>query len=57
MLRWLQKHNTPVYMVSFLMMVVSPIWMYFAVRGGQSAWLYFSLAMFILANILLLLVR
>lgn len=57
MLRWLQKHNNPVYMVSFLMMIASPILMYIAVRGGQLALVFFSIAVFILANVLLLLVR
>jgi len=57
MFKWLQQRNNTVYMVSFLMMIVSPILMYFAVKGGQPAWIYFPLAVFILANILLLLVR
>jgi hypothetical protein len=57
MLKWLQQRNNTVYMVSFLMMIVSPILMYCAVKGGQPAWIYFPLAVFILANILLLLVR
>ena len=57
MLRWLQKHNNTVYMVSFLMMILSPIPMYFAVQGGQSVWVCFLLAVFILGNIILLLVR
>jgi hypothetical protein len=57
MLRWLQKHNNTLYLVSFLLMVISPIPMYFAMRAGQSIWGFILLAVFILGNILLLLVR
>jgi hypothetical protein len=57
MLKWLQKRNNSVYMISFLLMLLSPIPMFFAVQGGQSGWVYFLLAVFILGNVLLLLVR
>jgi hypothetical protein len=57
MLGWLQKRTNTVYMVSFLLMLLSPIPMYFAMQSGQSAWVYFLLAAFILGNVLLLLVR
>ena len=57
MLGWLQKRTNTVYMVSFLLMILSPIPMYFAIRGGQAGWAYFLLAVFILGNVLLLLVR
>jgi hypothetical protein len=54
---WLQKNTNTVYMVSFLLMLLSPVPMYFALQGGQSGWAYFLLALFILGNVLLLLVR
>jgi hypothetical protein len=54
---WLQKRTNTVYMVSFLLMLLSPVPMYFALQGGQSGWAYFLLALFILGNVLLLLVR
>ena len=57
MLSWFQKHNNTVYLVSFLLMVLSPIPMYFAMQGGQTVWAYFLLGVFILGNALLLLVR
>ena len=57
MLKWLQKRNNSVYMISFLLMLLSPIPMFFAVQGGQSGWVYFLLAIFIMGNVLLLLVR
>jgi hypothetical protein len=57
MFKWLQQRTNSVYMVSFLLMIVSPALMYLALKGGQPAWVYFPLAVFILANILLLLVR
>jgi hypothetical protein len=53
----LQKNTNTVYMVSFLLMLLSPVPMYFALQGGQSGWAYFLLALFILGNVLLLLVR
>jgi hypothetical protein len=57
MLSWFQKRTNTVYMISFLMMLLSPIPMYFAIQGGQSGWAYVLLAVFILGNVLLLLVR
>jgi len=57
MLKWWQQHSNTVYLISFVIMIVSPVLMYIAVKGGQPAWIVVSLAGFILANILLLLVR
>ena len=57
MLGWLQKRTNTVYMVSFLLMLLSPILMYFAMQAGQSGWVYFLLAVFIFGNVLLLLAR
>ena len=57
MLGWMQKRTNKVHMVSFLLMLLSPVPMYFALQGGQPGWAYFLLALFILGNVLLLLVR
>ncbi len=57
MLKWWQQRSHAVYLVSFVIMMVSPVLMYIAVKGGQPAWMVVSLAGFILANLLLLLVR
>lgn len=57
MMRWLQTRSNTVQLISFLLMILSPIPMYFAVQSGQSGWLYFFLGLFILGNVLVLLVR
>jgi hypothetical protein len=57
MMRWLQSRSNKVQLISFLLMILSPIPMFFAVRGGQSGWLYFLIGLFILGNVLVLLVR
>ena len=57
MLSWMQKNNKTVYLIAFLIMIISPILMYFAVRSGQLGWLYFPLSVFVLGNIILLFVR
>jgi hypothetical protein len=57
MIRWLQQRSNKVQLIAFLLMLLSPIPMYFAVQGGPVGWLYFLLGLFILGNVLVLLVR
>lgn len=57
MMRWLQSRSNTVQLISFLLMILSPIPMYLAVQSGQSGWLYLLLALFILGNVLVLLVK
>jgi hypothetical protein len=57
MLRWLQKRNQTIYLISFLLMLLSPIPMFFALQSGQTGLAGFLLALFVLGNIILLFVR
>ena len=57
MIRWLQARSNKVQLISFLLMLIPPVPMYFAVQNGQNGWVIFMMAMFILGNFLILLVR
>ena len=57
MIRWLQARSNKVQLISFLLMLIPPVPMYFAVQSGQYGLLILMMVLFTLGNILILLVR
>jgi hypothetical protein len=60
--KWLQPYAYAAHVAAFLIMLVTPVWMYIAVQQATAAqraeaWIYPPLALFILANLLELLIQ
>ena len=53
----LRKHSSEAYLVAFLLMVVPPIPLYYAARGGAIGWIWGLLALIVLGNLLVLFIR
>ncbi len=54
MKNWLQKHAFAVNLLAFLLMILPPLPMYFALQAGNVPWVYVLLALVILGNLLIL---
>ena len=52
----LTKHKFQLYLVAFLMMVIPPVPMYFAIANGSTPLVYSLLLVIILANLLVLII-
>lgn len=52
----LTKHKIQLYLVAFLMMVIPPVPMYFAIANGGTPLVWCLLLVIILANILVLII-
>ena len=54
--RSLKEHKIQLYLVAFLMMVIPPVPMYFAIANGSTPLAYGLLLVIILANLLVLII-
>jgi len=54
--RGLTKHKFQLYLIAFLMIVIPPVPMYFAIMNGSSPLVWVLLPVIVLANILVLII-
>jgi hypothetical protein len=54
--RSLKEHKIQLYLVAFLMMVIPPVPMYFAIGYGSAPFVWCLLLVIILANLLVLII-
>lgn len=57
LLNWLSKHKFEAYSISFLLMILPCIPLYFAAVAGSTPLIIFLLALVILGNVLAVLIR
>jgi hypothetical protein len=53
---WLSQNKFEVHLITFIMMVMAPIGMYFAAQGVALGWIWVPLSVVILANLLVVIV-
>jgi hypothetical protein len=57
LMQWLHKHNFWAYLLAFLLMILPPVGLYVAAQAGATGWIWALLAMIVLGNALVLLIR
>lgn len=53
----LRKNPFAIHTIAFFLMVISPMFLYFAARGGTNGWIWVLLGIFVAGNILVLLTK
>ena len=57
LMNWLATHKFQVYLVSFLLMMLPPVGLYFAAQGQSVGWIWALLALVIAGNLLAVAIR
>jgi hypothetical protein len=57
LIKWLRTHKFKVHLVAFLLMILSPIPMYYAAQAGESTTIAVLLGIVIIGNVLVILVK
>lgn len=52
----LGRNKFELHLIAFLMMVISPVGMYFAAQGNASAWICILIGVVVVANLLVVMV-
>lgn len=56
-IRWLSGHKFEAHLSAFILMIFTPVALYFAAQSGALRWIWGLLAVVILTNILVIFVR